>query len=374
MNSWRENAAYWIREFHFDGLRLDATQQIFDASPEHIVAALTRSAREAAPDRCVVVVAENETQDSRIVRPRSAGGYGLDAIWNDDFHHSARVALTGREEAYYSDYAGCARELLACAKHGFLYQGQRSSWQKKPRGSPSLDIDRQHCITFLENHDQVANSGRGRRLVSLTSPGMLRAMTAVLLLGPGTPMLFQGQEWASATPFLYFADHQPALAEAVAKGRREFLLQFPSLAKAELDPPGAEETFRKCALDWSARERHPEALALHRDLIALRRADPVLRTQGRDGLDGATLSENAFFLRFFDPQGRDRLLIVNLGLDLKPSIVPEPLLAPPRNASWRLLWSSEDFAYGGDGMSEPQAKDGQWFFPGHAAVVMAAGA
>lgn len=368
----RENAAYWIREFHFDGLRLDATQQIFDGSPEHIITELTRAARAAADGRDVVVIGENEPQHARLVRPPGAGGYGLDAIWNDDFHHTAYVAMTGRCEAYYSDFTGSARELLGCVKHGFLYQGQRSAWQKKPRGSPALDLDPAQRVTFLENHDQVANSGTGKRLVERTDRGRLRAMTALLLLAPGTPMLFQGQEFASTAPFLYFADHSPELAQAVAKGRREFLLQFPSIADVRLDLPHAPETFRKCVIDWSERDRHGWALALHRDLIALRRSDPVLAAQARDGKDGTVLGEEAFLVRFFSPRAGDRLLIVNLGRDLAPRIAPQPLLAPPQNARWRLLWSSEHTDYGGRGLREPEAEDGRWFFPGHAAVLMAA--
>ena len=272
----RENAAYWVREFHFDGLRLDATQQIFDDfAAQYRRRADRRGARRRRRPRSVLVVAENEPQEARLVRPEPRG-FGLDGVWNEDLHHASHVTLTARREAYYSDYTGSARELLACVKHGFLYQGQRSTWQKKPRGAPSLDIDQTQRVTFLENHDQVANSGFGKRLVDLTDRARLRAMTALLLLGPGTPMLFQGQEFASATPFLYFADHRSELAEAVAKGRREFLMQFPSLAGVELDAPAAAATFDKCVIDWSERAANAWAVRLHRDLIALRRDDPVL--------------------------------------------------------------------------------------------------
>jgi maltooligosyltrehalose trehalohydrolase len=368
----RENAAYWIREFHFDGLRLDATQQIFDGSREHIVAELTRVARAAAAPRGVVVIAENEPQDARLVRLPAEGGDGLDAIWNDDFHHTAYIAMTGHCEAYYTDYTGSARELLSCVKHGFLYQGQRSSWQKTRRGSPSLGLEPAHRVTFLENHDQVANSDTGKRLIQRTDDGRLRAMTALLLLGPGTPMLFQGQEFATTSPFLYFADHKPELAELVAKGRREFLLQFPRLAALQLDLPHAEATFRKCVIDWEERDRHGWAVALHRDLIALRRNDPVLSSQRASGRDGSLLAEEAFLVRFFSADHGDRLLIVNLGRDLAPTIFPDPLLAPPEGTSWQLSWSSEDPRYGGHGIREPEAGDGRWFFQGHATALMSA--
>jgi maltooligosyltrehalose trehalohydrolase len=163
------NAGCWIDEFHVDGLRLDATQDIHDASRDHIVAAIARRAREAAGPRRVYL-AENEPQDTRLVRPPAAGGFGLDAVWNDDFHHTAVVALTGRREAYYTDYRGSGQELLSCAKYGYLYQGQWYRWQNKPRGTPAFDLPASAFIAYLENHDQVANSASGRRLHEKASP------------------------------------------------------------------------------------------------------------------------------------------------------------------------------------------------------------
>src|SRR6266550_2103864 len=274
------NARYWIEEYHLDGLRLDATQQMFDASDEHIVAAIAREVGKAGHGRTTVVIGENEPQDARLARPPQRGGYGLDALWNDDFHHSAMVALTGRREAYYSDYRGRPSEFVAAAKYGFLYQGQRYVWQKKPRGTPALDLPAESFVVFLQNHDQIANSMAGSRLHALTSPGRWRAMTTYLLLMPGIPMLFQGQEFAASSPFLYFADHDPELARAVRHGRRDFLRQFPSLASEEmteqLAAPDAADSFRRSMLDPGERRTHAPASALHRDLLALRRDDPAL--------------------------------------------------------------------------------------------------
>src|SRR5207302_631434 len=186
------NAGYWIDEYHLDGLRLDATQQIFDASPENIMAALGRRVREAARGRATLIVAENEPQHTRLVRPPERGGHGLDGLWNDDFHHSAMVVLSGHNEAYYTDYLGEPQEFVSAVKWGYLYQGQRYRWQKKRRGTPALDLPPSNFITFIQNHDQVANSARGQRCQQFASPGRFRALTALLLLGPGTPMLFQG--------------------------------------------------------------------------------------------------------------------------------------------------------------------------------------
>ena len=368
------NAAYWVQEFHLDGLRLDATQQIFDSSPNHILGALSRRVRQAAPGRSVFLVAENETQQARLAAPFEQDGYGLDALWNDDFHHSARVALTGRSEAYYGDYRGSAQELLSAIKWGFLYQGQWYAWQKKRRGSPSFRLNPEQFITFLENHDQVANSLRGLRLGALTSPGRLRAMTALLLLGPATPMLFQGQEFGASSPFLFFADHHPELAKQVAKGREAFLKQFETIACAECDPfligADAEQIFLRSKLNASERQRHRGIYQLHRDLLQLRRQDPVFSNPRPGGIEGAVLGPQAFALRFFGAQAEDRLLLVNLGLDLRLQPLPEPLLAPVAGGRWRLAWSSEAPRYGGCGTPAVE-REGTWRILGQAAVVLA---
>ena len=368
-----ENAAYWIDEYHFDGLRLDATQDIHDASPEHVLRTLAERARRAAGRRSIFIVGENEPQNTQLVRAPAAGGFGLDALWNDDFHHSAVVALTGRREAYYTDYMGSVQELLSCAKYGFLYQGQWYRWQKKPRGTAGLDLPASSFMTFLENHDQVANSASGHRLHRLASPSRLRALTAFLLLGPGTPMLFQGQEFASSSPFLYFADLPEALRQPVADGRREFLSQFPSIRDPEvlagLSEPADESSFVRSRLDLSERERHAEAYALHLDLIGLRRIDGVIGN-AKARVDGAVLSPDALVLRYFGGTAGDRLMILNLGCDLDLSPAPEPLLAPPAGRQWRALWSSESVRYGGRGTPALDF-DADWSVPGESAILFA---
>jgi maltooligosyltrehalose trehalohydrolase len=370
------NARYWIEEFHLDGLRLDATQQIFDASPENILTAINHAVRCAAGGRSTFIVAENEPQHTRLIRAVEQGGCGLDALWNDDFHHSAWVALTGRVEAYYTDYRGTPQEFISTAKWNQLYQGQWYSWQKQRRGSPALDLHPNQFVTFLENHDQVANSLRGLRLHQMTNPGRLRAMTALLLLGPATPMLFQGQEFGSRAPFLYFADHQPALAKLVAAGRRQFLHQFRSLACPECDAhladPAAESTFEQCKLRWQECDTHSGLYPLHADLLRLRREDPVFSKPRRGGVDGAVLGPQTFLLRYFaeaEQGAEDRLLMVNLGPDLHLDPAPEPFLAPPLNHVWRLHWSSEAPVYGGCG-TPPVESELNWRIPGHAAVVL----
>ena len=353
------NAGYWIDEFHLDGLRLDATQAIVDASPRHVLADIGARVRGAGRGRRTWVVNENEPQEAWLLRPEREGGCGLDAVWNDDWHHSATVALTGRDEAYLTDYRGSAQELLSAAKHGFLYQGQWYRWQRKRRGTPTLGMAPWRFVHFLENHDQLANSGTGERLHRVAAAGRCRALTALLLLGPQTPMLFQGQEFNASAPFLYFADHEPELARLVHEGRFRELHQFPSLSLDEMQPklavPHDPSSFERCKLDWDDLERHRTTWELHRDLLRLRREDPVL-SEPRTGVgtapgqfDGAVLTPHAFILRFFAAEAQDRLLVVNLDRTVHLDPAPEPLLAPPPGMRWTTRWSSESPRYGGLG-------------------------
>ena len=368
------NAAYWITEYHLEGLRLDATQDIHDCSKDHIIAELTRAARKAGGPRNILIVAENEPQETKLIRPVNQGGFGIDALWNDDFHHSAIVAATGQRGAYYLDYLGSSQELLSSLKHGFLYQGQWYSWQKKRRGSSTLGTKPESMVAYLQNHDQVANSARGLRLHKLTTYGRFKALTTVLLLGPATPMLLQGQEFASSAPFLYFAEHNAELAEQVRQGRSEFLQQWRNLAAAHLDydDPSSPETFEKCKLDFSERETNREVYDLHRDLLLLRKSEQVFSRQDRQ-FDGAILGPEAFVVRFFSEGFKDdKLLVVNLGSELRLPVSPIPLLAPVENTSWIVEWSTEDPRYGGNGTA---ALDSElnWIIPGHAAVVLKPG-
>jgi maltooligosyltrehalose trehalohydrolase len=365
-----ENAGYWIDEFHFDGLRLDATQDLKDASSEHVIASMVRRAREAAATKRVYLVAENEPQETQLVRPPAQGGYGLDALWNDDYHHTAVVALTGRREAYYTDYNGSVQELISCAKYGYLFQGQWYRWQKLRRGTPALDLPPHAFVSYLENHDQVANSAFGLRLHQRSSPGRHRALTALTLLGPETPLLFQGQEFSSSAPFMYFADQREELRESIRAGRHEFLSQFASIADAgvvrELPSPTDESTFLQCQLDLNERKTHASAYALHRDLLHLRGARTAITYARR--IDGAVLGANAMLLRYFGDE-EDLLLIVNLGCDLELSPAPEPLLAPRQGTRWTLVWSSESVKYGGQGTAALHPES-EWRLPGETAVLL----
>ncbi|MFT3787473.1 MAG: malto-oligosyltrehalose trehalohydrolase [Tepidisphaeraceae bacterium] len=379
------NARYWIEAFHFDGFRFDATQNIYDESPSHILKEIADVAREAAGAKRVYLVNENEPQHTKLVRPVEKGGYGLDALWNDDFHHSAIVAVTGRDEAYYTDYAGSAQELLSAAKHGYLFQGQIYQWQKTRRGTPTFDLPPWAFVSYLDNHDQIANNGRGQRFHVMTSAGHARAITTLLLLMPSTPMLFQGQEFAANCRFNYFVDHGDELAPLIRKGREKEISQFASNRDpdllAQVPDPSDPKTFHENQLDWSQLDRtfHDRTWRLHRDLLALRRADPTFARARRErgAIDGAILDDDLFVIRYFGADNDDRLLVVNLGRDWTASIVPEPLLAPPEGKVWRTLLTTEHPNYGGFGRFELEDAgedwrlDGElWRVAGRSAVVL----
>lgn len=370
-----DNACYWIREFRLDGLRLDAVHAIYDDSPVHILAELSARTRAAAGSRSIVLIAECEAQLIKTVQPIEQGGWGLDAVWSDDFHHICRVALTGRSEAYYSDYRGTAQELLSVIKRGFVYQGQRSDWQNKPRGTVVKDEPASRFVFYLQNHDQVANHLHGDRIHAMANPARYRALAGLFLLSPETPMLFMGQEFGASTPFLFFTDHVPELAEKVYAGRKQFLCEFPPYATQEsqdmVPDPGDPATFEVSRLDWSERRRRADLCSLHRDLLRLRREDPVLARQDRRMLEGAVLGPQALVLRYLTETEDDRLLVVNLGADLSCVPAPEPLLAPITGGAWKLVWSSDHPRYGGPGITNPLTECG-WRIPAASAALFIA--
>ncbi len=377
-----ENVRYWISEFHLDGLRLDATQAIYDDSSRHILADLSVAARSAAKTasgeaRNIIIIAENDAQDVRHVETVDNHGFGLDGLWNDEFHHSCRVAATGHAEFYYADFAGSAQEMVAATRFGYLFQGQYSNAMNRWRGTPAWHVPGWRFITYLQNHDQISNSAHGSRLPELTSPGTYRALTTFWLLGPATPMFFMGQEFSTRTPFRYFADHDVELATLVRKGRWEALRQFPRIAGGvgnliALPDPSDRTTFNACKLDWSAYQEDSPDVLLHRDLLQLRRTDPTFSQQDRHMIQGAIVNQDCFILRWHNETAdalHDRLLLVNLGRDLHWRPSAEPLIAPVPNTQWKIIFSSDDPRYGGSGTALLNTSN--WHIPGHAAIVMA---
>src|SRR6266403_973202 len=370
------NGRYWVEEFHLDGFRFDATHAIRDRSTEYIIGAVGRAAREAAGSRSILLIAENDLQEAKMAQPSREGGDDLDGMWNDDFHHSAVVALTGRNEAYFADYRGTPQEFISAVKYGFLYQAQARSWRKALRGTPTFGISPEAFVCFLENHDQIANTGSGQRLRFQTSPGRYRAMTAFLLLGPWTPLLFQGQEFGASSPFLFFADIGDAsVRDGIRRGRAKWLAPFVSLTEQQewqtLPAPDDPQAFDRCKLDFSERQKNRELYDLHIDLLKLRREDSRFRQQGSGGIDGAVLGPASFVLRYFSKENDDRLLLVNFGESQVLHPVSEPLLAPPSGCTWETLWTSESCRYDGADAAITVTKE-QWFLPAEATVALRA--
>jgi maltooligosyltrehalose trehalohydrolase len=369
----RANVRLWIEDYHFDGLRFDAVHAIIDRSPEHIIDELTRCAREWAATRRLYLTAENEAQQVSFLTSDERGTRGVDGIWNEDWHHAAFVALTGRREAYFTDYSGSASEFASMARWNLLYQGQWYTWQNKRRGSDARDLPGSAFVCFLENHDQVANTGAGTRLPHVTDPALWRAMTALLLLGPAVPLLFQGQEQAVTAPFIYFADHEGDLAEAVRVGREEFLSQFPSLRDPEfrrrMPAPSSEDAYRQCQIDWQQTPDGVNAWRLHTDLLALRRNDSVIARAGTREVAIASSAPTPTVITLrYRREDEERLILVNLGA-LTTLGMNDPLFAAPAGQEWTLVWCSEHVDYGGNGMVD-SVGEGPWTLQAHRAWLL----
>lgn len=369
-----DNAVHWVTEYHFDGLRFDATQAIVDSSEEHIISEICREARAAAGSRRLFLVGESEPQDIRYLRRSGMYPDGLDAIWSEDWHHAAFVAMTGRRHAYFTDYLGTASEFASMARHGTLYQGQWYSWQTAPRGGYALHLDAFSFVSFLENHDQVANTVAGSRMAHQVNPATWRAFTALLLLGPAMPMLFQGQEFGSTRPFTYFADHEGDLGRAVREGRLQFLTQFPGFAsksvRDRLPAPDDADAFAGCKLSEAERTAESSLECLHRDLLHLRRDDSVLSQMGNPdvSIESSAPTASILLIRYIG-RADHRLLVVNLGRD-HVSPMNDPLLAPAPTSRWELRWSSESPAYQGSGASL-YLNEGRWRIPAHSSTLLA---
>ena len=293
-----DNALMWLRDYHGDGLRLDAVHAIVDTSAWHFLEQLRTEvdALSRAEGRPLSIIAESDLNDPRLVTPRQSGGYGLDAQWSDDFHHALHSVLTGERSGYYADF-GELSQLAHSLRHAFVYDGRYSAHRRRRHGRRPDGLPARRFLGYLQNHDQVGNRACGERSSALMSHDRLKMAAALVLLAPFTPMLFQGEEWAASTPFQYFTDHPDAdLGRAVSEGRRR---EFASFGWAEEDVPDPQDpaTFQRSRLDWTevGRAPHAEMLEWHRRLIALRAAHPEFRagpleaTEVRHGTDWLTL-------------------------------------------------------------------------------------
>jgi maltooligosyltrehalose trehalohydrolase len=269
-----DNAVMWLQDYHFDGLRIDAVHAILDTSAIHFLEALASAVKnlEATLGRHLVLIAESDLNDPRVIRSPAVGGYGIHAQWNEDFHHALHAVLTGETQGYYQDF-GTLAQLAKVLTRGLVYDGCYSAYRRRCHGRPATGISGTRFVGCLQNHDQVGNRALGERTSRLLSPGLLKIGAALVLTSPFVPMLFQGEEWGASSPFLYFTDHrEPELGAAVKRGRQKEFAAFGWEAEKVPDPQ-AEETFAQSRLNWEElqEENSRHMLAWHQSLIALRR-------------------------------------------------------------------------------------------------------
>ena len=288
-----ENAAHWVREYHVDGLRLDATHALIDDSPKTIVREIVETVR-AAAGRPIYVHAEDHRNLAAMVEGIDEGGWGLDGVWADDFHHVVRTMVAGDTHGYYADFTGHTRELATVVQDGWLYSGTYSAHMKGPRGTPAGRVPMHRFVVCVQNHDQIGNRAFGDRLHQQISADTWRAVSVLLLTVPMTPLLFMGQEWAASSPFQYFTDLEPALGVLVTEGRRQEFADFPEFSNVEardrIPDPQAADTFANSRLRWAEQGtgEHGRSLALYRALLSLRREHPAL--SGSDRTAGTAVS------------------------------------------------------------------------------------
>jgi maltooligosyltrehalose trehalohydrolase len=352
-----DNALYWISEYHIDALRLDAVQGIFDFGALAFLEELSDEAHELGrrTGRKVQLMAESDLNDPRLIRPPEHGGYGLDAQWADDVHHTIHVALTGERHGYYQDFAGIAT-VADVYREPFFYARRYAPHRDRTHGRSSAGVPRQRFVIAAQNHDQVGNRPLGERLASLVPPDRQRLAAALVLLSPYIPLLFMGEEYGETAPFLYFIEHgDKELVEAVRSGRRREFEALGLPASAASDPQ-AEETFARARLDWERRESGAGALllALYGDLLALRREEPTLKPGAsvvhvEGSADWCTqLRSMPLQGDIFDAVRGQRTLWCAFNLTGRAQDIPVPAEAP---WGWRLRLSTDEPTYGGVGMT-----------------------
>jgi maltooligosyltrehalose trehalohydrolase len=324
-----ENALYWIREYHLDGLRLDAVQTIYDDSPRHILAEIQERVQSLAHDlgRRVLIIAETDANDPKLIRPAKESGYGLDAVWSDDFHHAVHTLFTGERSGYYQDF-GQPRQIARTLAQGFCFQGELFNFWGKSRGAPPTGIPLERHVFCIQNHDQVGNRAKGERLSQLLPPGACKVAAALLLLAPETPLLFMGEEYGESAPFQYFTSYGDRdLARAVSEGRRR---EFKDFSWDEVPDPQDPATFARSKLHWEQAGEENEILRWYCSLIALRKkylsgAERTCRAE--------ILNENSI---------RVELSAADHKLILMASLKPGATLPAPDQDSKLLLHNSQD--------------------------------
>ena len=331
------NALYWLTEYHFDGLRLDATFALVDDSPKHFLTELAEHVA-ALPGPRRYLIAEDHRNLDRLIRPVSEGGYGLDGVWADDFHHLARRYVAGDHHGYFQDYPAATAAIARTVEQGWYFTGQYSKFLDEERGTPSTGLRKEQFVLCIQNHDQIGNRAQGERLNHQIDPPVYRALSALLLLLPESPLLFMGQEWAAGSPFQFFTDHGAELGRKVSEGRRREFEQFPAFS-GEVPDPQDPDTFERSRLYWSEQEQSPHAgvLALYRDLLARRRE----LLASADDVAAESPVEGGLIVR----RGQHWLVVA-----LQPGLTLPITIGGENTAGQqlRMLWHSEDVRYTGD--------------------------
>jgi len=283
-----DNAVSWLRDYHCDGLRLDAVHAILDTSATHVLEQLEAEVRavEAEVGRPLWLIAESDANDPRVITPVDRGGYGLDAQWSDDFHHALHAQLTGERSGYYEDF-GTMADIATALRQAYVYAGRYSQYRRRTYGRPPQGLAGSAFLGYIQDHDQVGNRARGERISALVSPGLCRVAAALVFFSPFTPMVFAGEEWGASTPFLYFTDHHERdLARAVSRGRRREFAAF-GWKPEDIPDPQDPVTFESSRLRWDELEQpsHASMLAWYRDLVRLRREHARLRDGRLEGVE-----------------------------------------------------------------------------------------
>ncbi|TDU73334.1 maltooligosyl trehalose hydrolase [Prosthecobacter fusiformis] len=359
------NPLYWMHEFHMDGFRLDATHAMNDTSKRHILTEIAARIHSLGG----YVIAEDERNSARLIEPEDKGGYGLDAVWADDFHHSVRVGQTREQYAYLQNFSGSLEETVDTLKHGWRFRGQILAPGRVARGTEVSHVAPSSLIHCISNHDQSGNRAFGERVSASISLDSYRAISMLLCLSPYTPMFFMGQEWAASTPFLFFTDHHPGLGQLVTDGRRREFSAFPEFNDPatlnDIPDPQSVETFLRSKLDWNETllPAHAGVLELYRQCLLLRKSQAAFRPQTRQGWDVGAMQRGVAYIRY-DDWGTSYLLLFHLWpeedlvqLDL------EHLPWMQQGSPWEFLISSNDVAFGGAGCSL-SGKDSTYVFGG----------
>jgi maltooligosyltrehalose trehalohydrolase len=351
------NALMWFRDFHVDALRLDAIHGIVDTTARPFLLELAEATQTLAAEvgRPVYLIAESDLNEPRVVSPPEHGGYGLDAQWNDDFHHAVHALISGERSGYYADF-GSMRDVATALTDGFVFQGQHSAFRNRRHGNSSKGIPASRLVAFVQNHDQVGNRAAGDRLSSLIPFERQKLAAGLLLLSPFVPLLFMGEEYGEEAPFPYFVSHsEPELVQAVRRGRAEEFAAFDW--QGEVPDPQDVKTFLSAKLDPELRDsgRHQALWQLHQELLRLRRSHPALSHLSNEptDLEVAVDEEHGTLTLLRQHDGSRALCLFNV------SEASERMAIPAVRNSWRLVLASSDERCGGPGHGLPHELRGE---------------